>query len=295
MNLSILLSNLRGFLAKSFLPRKKWKTYEKWASNGYVHNPTVSFVIQSHDKSAEVMLLVTKLREYASAEIIVIDDGSTSAHSKRLVGSLTRGNEFVLRMNDLYEVVSYDRAIRFARGRYVVLMQDDDGFDDLRWVDEAVSFFEKYPKMVLLGGRDGLRYDSFSSEGIKRELVALRNKETASGFQFVQTINRAPMFIHRALFLDHLEHIDFSYAPFQFDDVELCLRAWQKGLQVGWYPVWFYSLSQGGMRIGNRGLGQEQAKKNTEKLNQTYRAGDLEQINRQVKEANQLLKTNQKK
>lgn len=292
MNFSIVLSNLRGFLAKKFLPRAKWKTYEKWASNGYINDPTVSFVIQSHNKSAEVMLLVSKLRECPFAEIIVIDDGSSPAHSSRLVRFLNRGNEFVLRMNDLYEVVSYDRAIWFARGEYVALMQDDDGYDDLNWVDEAISFFQKFPRMVILGGRDGLRYDSFSPEGVKREVVTQRNKETASNFQFVQTINRAPMFIHRAMFLDHLKHIDFAYAPFQFDDVELCLRAWQEGLQVGWYPVWFYSLSQGGMRIGNRGLGQEQAKKNSEKLNQTYKTADLEQINRQVEEANQLLKTN---
>jgi glycosyltransferase involved in cell wall biosynthesis len=290
MTLSIVLSNLRGFLAKKFLPRAKWKTYEKWANNGYNHHPRVSFVIQSHNKSAEVMLLVSRLRECPFAEIIVIDDGSTSAHSKRLVRFLNGGNEFVLRMNDLYEVVSYDRAIQFARGQYVALLQDDDGFDDLAWVDEAISLFEKFSQMVILGGRDGLRYDSFSPDGVKREIVSLRNKENTSDFQFVQTINRAPMFIHRPLFTDHLKHIDFSYAPFQFDDVELCLRAWQKGLQVGWYPVWFYSLSQGGMRIGNRGLGQEQAKKNSEKLNQTYKTADLEQINRQVEEANQLLK-----
>ena len=42
---------------------------------------------------------------------------------------LNRGNEFLLRANDLYENVMYDKTIRMVNGRFVALLQDDD---DLR-------------------------------------------------------------------------------------------------------------------------------------------------------------------
>ena len=57
-------------------------------------------------------------------------------------------------------------------------------------------------------------------------------------FSFVTSVNRAPMWIHKELFRQHLHHIDFSFAPFQFDDSKLCARAWLNGLQVdGTMPV----------------------------------------------------------
>ena len=69
-------------------------------------------------------------------------------------------------------------------------------------------------------------------------------------FCFVPHVNRAPMWLNRSLFLEKLKHIDFDFAPFQFDDVELCLRTWLNGCQVGWYKTGFSSLSAGGCVFG---------------------------------------------
>ena len=78
----------------------------------------------------------------------------------------------------------------------------------------------------------------------------LRDKD----FYFVHAVNRAPMLLNKKLFIEHLGHIDFSLAPFQCDDCELCLRAWLCGLKVGWYNAGFKSMIAGGMRIWNKGL-----------------------------------------
>lgn len=32
-------------------------------------------------------------------------------------------------------------------------MQDDDDFDNLKWVDDALAYFKKHPKMAILGGK----------------------------------------------------------------------------------------------------------------------------------------------
>ena len=144
-------------LAKRAFKRKQ-KTYEDWLAKGYTNQPLVSFIIESHNKSVGVKRIVSKLREYPNAEIVVIDDGSEYKHTKSLMRFLTRGNEFLVRANDLYENVMYDKTIRFANGEYIVLMQDDDEITDLDWVDKGISYFKKYPDMAILGGLNGLEF-----------------------------------------------------------------------------------------------------------------------------------------
>ena len=110
------------------------KSYAAWAAKGYQDQPLVSIVIQSHNKSLEVCHLLPKLRQFKDIEIIVIDDGSSEEHTRRLARALTGANEFLVRANDLYENRTYDKAIRFSNGQFIALLQDDDDFDErLSW------------------------------------------------------------------------------------------------------------------------------------------------------------------
>ncbi len=162
----------------------------------------------------------------------------------------------------------YDKTIRFANADLVALLQDDDDFDSLEWVDSAIRLFERWPDLAILGGKDGLditfEHDRHYAHGGKKYTLP------AEGFCFVPAVNRAPMWIRRSLFLEHLQHIDFRFAPFQFDDYELCARAWLQGLQVGWYDAKFYSLSVGGMRLWNNAFTQEQSARNGARLYELY-------------------------
>ena len=162
----------------------------------------------------------------------------------------------------------YDKAIRFSNGRYVVLLQDDDDLGDLGWVNKGLSYFRKYPDMVILGGFGGFTFedDGEKCSSIPIPIGTIKEKE----FMFVHSVNRAPMIIDRNLFDKYLKHIDFSFAPFQFDDTELCLRAWLSGLKVGWYNAGFTSLVAGGMRIWNNKLTQEQVERNSRLLHKMY-------------------------
>ena len=279
------IEKVRCALAKRFL-KKKQKTYEDWLAKGYRNHPKVSFIIESHNKSLGVRRIVRKLREYPEAEIIVIDDGSSFAHTRALVKFLDGGNEFLVRANDLYENVMYDKTIRFANGRYVVLMQDDDEITSLDWVDKGIRYFERYPDMVILGGLDGLNF--VIDEENRWGYVDQYPDKAKGGFRFVHSVNRAPMLLDRDLFLKHLGHIDFSFAPFQCDDCELCLRAWLSGLKVGWYDAGFESMLAGGMRIWNKGLIGVQEIKNRGKLYEMYK-DRVDEISGLVEKANSKL------
>ena len=261
------------------------KNHASWEAKGYRNEPSVSFVIQSHNKSLQICHILPKLRQYKDAEIIVIDDGSSMEHTRRLTEALTGANEFLLRANDLFENVTYDKALRLANGKYVALMQDDDDFENVSWVSEAVALFEKHPKMVILGGKWALNVKFHPEQekgcGTKREMSDAK-------FRFVDAVNRAPMWIRKDLYEQHLHHIDFRFAPFQYDDDEICLRSWQLGLQVGWYDAKFQSLTAGGMRLWNSEFTKEQMERNGKLLYQLY-ADKMNNIAIQVEKSNQEL------
>lgn len=278
MNISLFLDRIKTAVQKrtGSGQGKPGKSYDGWLARGYRNEPTVSIIMQSHNKSLQILHVVEKLRQRTDIEIIVIDDGSDMEHTKRLAEALSHGYEFLVRANDLYENVTYDRTIRMANGRYVALLQDDDDFDSLDWIDRAISLFEAHPQMAILGGKDGLHI-AFE-EDTKYAHGGAQYTLPAEGFCFVTAVNRAPMWLNRSLFLEHLKHIDFSFAPFQFDDYELCARAWLCNLQVGWYDAAFHSLSVGGMRLWNNAFTKEQSARNGARLYEMYhdRAAEIQ-------------------
>ena len=106
--------------------------------------------------------------------------------------------------------------------------------------------------------------------------------------QLLATIRRIQGSLNKKLYIEHLGHIDFSFAPFQCDDTELCLRAWLSGLKVGWYNAGFESMIAGGMRIWNKGLMGFQEIKNRGKLYEMYR-DSLEEVTSLVEKANKTI------
>ena len=282
----LLLEKIRLAVQKRTGAGLTQKTRAGWLSKGYNDEPQVTFVIQSHNKSVQVCHVVEKLRGYkpGQTELIVIDDGSALEHTQRLAAMLTGANELLLRANDLYENRTYDKALHMARGRLVALMQDDDDFDDTSWVDEAVRLFDEHPQMAILGGNWALRMEF---DDAKRWGHGMR-VDDVRGFRFVESVNRAPMWVRRQAFLEKLKHIDVAMAPFQYDDDELCLRAWLNGLQVGWYDAQFFSLTSGGMRLWNSAFTQEQMERNGKLLYQLY-ADKMADIAQQVEASNKTL------
>lgn len=277
--MKLLLEKIKLALLKRTGIAQKKKCHETWISKGYRKMPRVTFVLQSHNKSLQILHVLPQLRQYQDAEIIVIDDGSEHEHTKRLLAALTGANEFLLRANDLFENVTYDKAIRLANGRYVALMQDDDDFDGIDWVDCALSLFSQHPDMAILGGKNGLDLD-FVDE---RQWAHGGQSQTEGEFCFVTAVNRAPMWVDRDLFKRHLHHINFRFAPFQFDDYELCVRCWLAGLKVGWYNAGFRSLTAGGMRLYNNELTREQTERNGQLLYNMYADRKEELHNRVMK------------
>jgi len=283
------------------------KTLEAWQKNGYLSNPELSFIIQSHNRSEAVIDLVKKLRPVDNTEIIVIDDGSQPHHFEALAEFLTQGNQFLIRANDLYEVITYDRAISLARGKWVVLLQDDDSFKDLDWLKRGIAICNEVKDLAILGGNTAITplpiestpdgkigeytftNNIANTPNLCRELIKI-DDDYPNGFQFMPVVVRGPMWINRDLFLTHLQHLDQSYAPFLADDYDLCFRAWRCGLKVGWYPSLFdvEAYGTGGMRLWNKDLNRTQNINNFRRFYKEH--GDhLEEVAHMAKSANEEL------
>ena len=263
----LFFENIKLALQKRTKVTQNKKSYAQWVAKGYNNTPKASIILESHNKSLQIIHVVEKLRKDSSLEIIVIDDGSDFEHTERLSRFLTGANEFLVRANDLYENVMYNKTIRFANAQYVALLQDDDDFDNLDWIEDALRYMDEHPRMAILGGCEALDIQ-FDDE---KQFANGKPYPHPDDFALVPTVNRAPMWINKQLFTEYLHNIEFSYAPFQMDDYELCLRAWLCGLEVGWYDAHFRSLSVGGMRLWNNAFTREQGMRNGAQLYATYK------------------------
>ena len=233
-----------------------------------------TIVMVSHD--------IEYIHKFAD-EIIVIDDGSSIHHTKRLTSALKGANEFLIRANDLYEVVTYSKAIKFANSKYIALLQDDDDFESLQWIEDALHLFREHPDMAILGGKGHQKLVFHDKE----QRVTGGNADYKNDtFCFAMSVNRAPMLINKELYTNFLSPgIDISFAPFQYDDNELCARAWLNGLKVGWFDAKFFSMTAGGMRIWNKGFTDEQCIRNGKKLYKMYKE-KADELTTLVAEAN---------
>ena len=282
----IYLEKIKLAVQKRTKTAQTQKSYSTWKAKGYENEPLVTFIFQTHNKSLQICHVLRKIRKWPiKTEVIVIDDGSSLDHTERLAKELSGANEFLVRCNDLYENVTYDKTIRMANGQYIALLQDDDDFADTQWMDDALNYFKQYPDMAILGGNWKVNL-TFVKETEQR--VGTRIDDASRPFCFAPSVNRAPMWINKALFDAKLRHIDFRFAPFQYDDDELCLRAWLEGCTVGWYDAGFHSLAAGGMRLWNNSFSAEQARRNGHLLYTLY-ADRMDTILQRVADNNRRL------
>ncbi len=291
------LRNLRQQLTRSWhsLRYKGRIAATKAARRGRSFGPAprTSAVVQFFNRSYQARTLIARLRAAGFDEIIFLEDGSSDNSLALLRELLDRPGEFILHSNDLYEVRTYDRALSFARGQFVCLLQDDDlPPGDPRWVQDALTAFDQLPDLAILGGRgahallpidpcdDPLKSHFTVTDGIGSRPGVEKHRDFATpgfltpksdiAFEYAEAVNRAPMWLRRDPIL-RLGGIDQIFAPFQCDDVDLCLRAWQQGLTVALYnPGFFTGAEEGGMRIFNQGSVSNQVLKNWRLIYERY-------------------------
>ncbi|MEM9407958.1 MAG: glycosyltransferase, partial [Acidobacteriota bacterium] len=262
-------------------------------------------MIEGLDHRDHVPDIVAGLRRTAAEEIIVCEDGSIDGSLQAWTDLLDRPNDFVVRSNDLHELRAYDRAMTLARGEIVCLLQDDDiPPEDTSWYDHSVALFERYPKLVMIGGCIGFSgletctaisdEHPYAPGDITSVYGETPDYETKDGipFMFVEGINVGPVFIRKKPFLE-IGGFDMSYSPVGWPaihfDIEMSLRVWREGGQVGWFPMPFAQRGMPGTKsFGHLQKRLDQLQRNAAKLHESF-DDLLPTISEQVARANATL------
>lgn len=278
-----LLSHILTYVTRKRLARRIAARKRELSDYKYSNAPRVAAIVQFFNKSYNIDMLYRGVIRGGFDEVVILEDGSVDGSIDKWIDRLRQPNHFIIRSNDLYEIITYNRALNFSRAEIVCLLQDDDELPkDDKWVQEALGYFADDPSLLILGGHvavDILPRQSVSGddpmnwvfEGDVEEIKGVfrqRHVHLAEGerFKYVQSVVRSPVFIRRQAFLD-IGGFDLDYAPFLCDDMDNCLRAWARGYRVGIYRVNVArDIGLGGMRAFNSERLNKQVRINWNKL-----------------------------
>ena len=121
----------------------------------YVEHPRISALVQTFGDGGNAQQLATNLRRIRGVDEIIVNDDSGRDHGEWLKW-LRRTHDVVLSLPNVHEVRAYNRMARLARGEFLLLLQGDHCLPPSgAWLDGALSLFERFPKLGLLGGQMG--------------------------------------------------------------------------------------------------------------------------------------------
>ena len=195
-----------------------------------------------------------------TSELIVIADSWDEASEWARWQNKTASGAFMTTIlsNNLHEVHGYNRAAAVARGDLLVLLQDDDVPPPAcNWVADLWALFWLRPQLGAVGMRTGSfwygsaspsksasRHSGRNIGGIDRRIAAHilyqhpqgRSPYELPPFEFVTVADFAPFALRRSAF-EAVGGLDEGYVPAGTcgitTDIELCLRLWKSGWQVG--------------------------------------------------------------
>jgi GT2 family glycosyltransferase len=207
----------------------------------------VTIVIPSYRDAAEVATLVASLRRTTDArlvQIIVADDASGPEHIEAL--HRIPGIRVVAGETNAGFAVNANRGIAAADERQDVVVLNSDMVAHSRGWLECLQFGTSRSKDVGIVGARLLYADGrIQFAGTVRNLGAPewfdhRYRFRSAGFgpatvaQPVLAVSGACMYLTREL-LNRVGSFDERY-PMAYEDVDLCLRAWEAGMTVTYWP-----------------------------------------------------------
>jgi len=118
--------------------------------------PKISIVMATWNRAGLLAKTIESVRAqtFHDWELIIADDGSTDETPKIIKEWENRESRIIYTRSETNIGISqnYNRAFRMARGSYIAMIDDDDPWCDAQKLEKEISFLEKYPDYVGVGG-----------------------------------------------------------------------------------------------------------------------------------------------
>lgn len=206
-----------------------------------------SIVIPTLGKPDLVTACVSSCRRFipdgVSVQFIVVDDGSSDATVVQGLRAAAREHDFQLLFNhqNLGFSASVNRGMRRARGRYVVLCNNDVVFHQ-PWLEPLEQLFQRDPQVGIAGARllypDGM----IQHAGMDKAKASLSwfhthgkqpgDTPAACQTRYVWAVTGALFAVRRSV-LERLGGLSTAYAT-AYEDLDYCLYAWANGVRVAY-------------------------------------------------------------
>jgi len=206
----------------------------------------VTIVIPSYRDFQELAALIKSLRASTRSDrvkIVVCDDASGPDHLASL--RTIEGIEIVAGEINAGFAANVNRGLAAADPEHDVVLLNSDMIARRRWLERLQYAASGDEKVGIVGAKLLYPDDRIQFAGMVRNLGAPewfdhRYRFKPSGWgpanlpQPVIAVTGACMYLKRAL-LDEIGGFDPDY-PMAYEDVDLCLRAWQAGFTVLYWP-----------------------------------------------------------
>jgi GT2 family glycosyltransferase/glycosyltransferase involved in cell wall biosynthesis len=206
----------------------------------------VTVVIPTYGDSTLTIDTVRSVRrttDPARTRIVVADDGSAPEHRARLQRELANSAEVVLGERQAGFAVNANRGLRVATGDVVLL--NNDVIAHKGWLERLQYWAYRVPRHGIVGPKLLYPDNRIQSAGSYRNLGAPEWFDHRYRFApsehgpanvpwFALGMTGACIYVKRAV-IDDIGLLDEGYAM-AYEDIDWCLRAWEAGWQVVYYP-----------------------------------------------------------
>lgn len=212
------------------------------------HGRPVTVIITTYGPPEHVARAVTSVRASTPARkvhVIVVDDASSPEQQRRL-RALVGVNELILAEENLGPAANVNRGLaRAPGGRDVVLLHADVVAARDDWLGILQRGAISAPEVGIIGAKLVYPQPLIQHAGMHRSLedpLAFEHRHrfqaplhpAANVTQGTLAVTGACMYVRREL-LERIGGFDESL-PMGYEDVDLCLRAWQADYQVVYEP-----------------------------------------------------------
>jgi len=207
--------------------------------------PNVSIILTIHNKESLVDSVIKAIAENSTTnyEFLCILDGCTDNSknfAQNAIDKYTIPEYSICETPDVYETIANNIGMKEAKGDYFILVQDDMIVDEKGWDERLIKPLMAFDDVAIVSSR--LACNILPKKNIHNihedvfvDMADSNTIKSRDQFAIRKIIARGPVALN-AEKIKRLNYLDIEYAPYTWDDVDLCARAYKEfGWLCGYY------------------------------------------------------------